>query len=60
MPKLILYECGICNCYHPWEWDGDCREDKSRFETPDDYALLLGVSPSSVEVRSMEERVAAD
>jgi hypothetical protein len=60
MPKLILYECGICSCYHPWKWDGDCREDGKRFGTPEEYALLLGVNPLSVEVRSMEDRIAAD
>lgn len=26
------YECGICSCYHPLTWDGDCREDAFRFE----------------------------
>lgn len=26
-----FYECGICNCYHPAEWDGDCRDDDNRY-----------------------------
>src|SRR5688500_11101767 len=27
-PKCrVGYECGICSCYHPAAWDGDCRED---------------------------------
>lgn len=25
------YRCGICDCYHPLEWDGDCRDDANRF-----------------------------
>jgi hypothetical protein len=25
-----LYECGICSCYHPWNWDADCRDDANR------------------------------
>jgi hypothetical protein len=24
------YECGICNHYHPANWDGDCRDDENR------------------------------
>jgi len=54
----VLYECGICSCYHAWEFDGDCRDDKNRIADPDEYAKKLGVS--DVEVRSMEDRVAAD
>ena len=30
-PSKTYYECGICDQYHPVEWDGDCREDASRF-----------------------------
>jgi hypothetical protein len=56
--RHVLYECGICSCYHPWDWDGDCRDDKNRIQDPDEYAKQLGVP--DVEVRSMEDRVAAD
>lgn len=28
---LKFYECGICSCYHPIWWHGDCREDVYRF-----------------------------
>lgn len=34
LPKgklLKFYPCGICNCYHPHDWDGDCRDDDNRF-----------------------------
>lgn len=27
----MFYECGICDHYHPADWDGDCREDANRF-----------------------------
>jgi len=26
-----FYECGCCDCYHPIDWDGDCRDDDNRF-----------------------------
>jgi len=29
--KPAFYDCGICECYHPAEWDGDCRDDENRF-----------------------------
>ena len=60
MTKTIIYECGICSCYHPWDWDGDCREDENRFGDPEELAEKLGISPYDIEVRSMDERVAAD
>lgn len=27
----LFYNCGICDCYHPAEWNGDCRDDANRF-----------------------------
>ncbi|HTE40292.1 MAG TPA: hypothetical protein VK629_05665 [Steroidobacteraceae bacterium] len=29
-PKQF-YQCGICESYHPADWDGDCRDDANRF-----------------------------
>ena len=55
----VLYECGICDCYHPWGWHGDCREDEYR-TFPDEYAQKLGIHESDIEVRSWEERQMAD
>ena len=26
-----FYECGCCGCWHPANWDGDCRDDANRF-----------------------------
>lgn len=56
----VLYECGICSCYHPWSWDGDCRDDNNRYSGPDEYAARYGVDEFDIEIRSMEERVQAD
>jgi hypothetical protein len=30
-----FYECGICDHYHPIDWDGDCRDDDNRFSIGD-------------------------
>lgn len=56
----ILYECGICECYHPWNWQGDCREDANRFGSPEEYAEAKGINVNDIEVRSMDDRCSAD
>ena len=44
MTKLLtIFECGICGCYHPWDFTGDCRDDENRFADPEDYAEKMGV-----------------
>lgn len=58
--RLIIYECDICGGYHPWNWDGDCREDAHRWNSPEEYADAKGVMSVTVEVRTMDERVEAD
>ena len=58
--KHVLYECGICGSCHPWDWLGDCRDDANRYAGPEDYAEQYGVTDLRVEVRSMNDRVAAD
>jgi hypothetical protein len=25
-----FYACGICDFFHPIDWDGDCRDDENR------------------------------
>ncbi len=57
---MIIYECGICGSYHPWDWNGDCRVDEYRYADVEDYAERTGVSIWDVEVRGMDERVEAD
>ena len=56
----ILYECDICSGLHPWDWNGDCRDNANRYADVEDYCERNGLSPWSVEVRTMDERVAAD
>jgi hypothetical protein len=55
-----IYECGICGCYHPWSWDGDCREDENRYGSAEDYAEERGLNPNDIEVFSWEDRLAVD
>ena len=59
MPSYIIYDCDICGACHPWDWNGDCREDENRF-SPDEYAERMGVLEEDLDIRSMDERVAAD
>lgn len=51
------YECGICGHNHPWDWDGDCRDDVNRFTDQD---LDDKHGPEGYELLGMEDRVAAD
>jgi hypothetical protein len=58
--KATLYECEICGACHEWDWNSDCREQGSRYGSPEEYAEQHGLSVYDVEVRSMTDRVAAD
>ena len=66
MTTYVLYECGQCDHLHPWDWNGDCREDENRYAGVEDYEERTGVSEFGPDgrlqiiVRSMSERVAAD
>lgn len=57
-----LYECGICDSLHPWEWDGDCREDRNRYADEAEYCERNGldIPLHEIEVFSWEDRQAAD
>jgi hypothetical protein len=44
-----FYECGICRCYHPVEFDGDCREDSQRFTAGELDELYGGTGWNEVE-----------
>ena len=57
---FILYECGICECLHPWDWIGDCRDDNHRFPSTEFYASKFNRDEDHIEVRSWDERLAAD
>jgi hypothetical protein len=55
-----VYECGICGCFHPWNWDGDCRDDRNRFADVEEFATSRGINANDVKTFSMEDRVAED
>lgn len=48
-----FYECGCCGCYHPVNWDGDCRDDENRFAA-DELDAKFGGSQFWVEVDQPE------
>lgn len=52
----VLYECGCCGCYHPWSWDGDCRDDANRYAGPDEYAEIFHTPEEDIQIRTMCER----
>lgn len=54
--KPVYYECEICGHIHPWDWDGDCRDNENRF-TDDQLVQRHG---HDWELRSMSDWVAAD
>jgi hypothetical protein len=56
-PAPIFYRCGICECLHPWHWNGDCRDDANRFAADEIDAKYGGFN---WEERSMQDRVEAD
>lgn len=58
--KVVLYECDICDCLHPWEWDADCRDDANRYSDELDYAERNTVDLLCIEVVPMIDRVNAD
>jgi len=58
--RSVLYECGICGCLHPWEFDGDCRDDANRYGDSLDYAARHGVSDYDIDVLAWDERRKVD
>lgn len=55
--KPKYYACEICGHNHPWDWNGDCRDDANRFT---DEQLDAKYGPSGYELADMTERVTAD
>jgi hypothetical protein len=51
-----LYECGSCGAFHPWDFDGDCRDDDNCFAAPEEYARKLGTQLANVPIYTMEQR----
>jgi hypothetical protein len=54
--KPRYYDCEICGYYHPWEWNGDCRDDAARFTDEE----LDAKHPLGWVLLSMDDRVNAD
>lgn len=50
--ETLFYECGICDCIHRWDFDGDCRNDAERLNFDD--------IPTNAEVRTWDDRIRAD
>lgn len=50
-----LYDCGICNQFHPVGWDGDCRDDNNRYPDEEAYARKFGIPVEDVTVEDLEE-----
>lgn len=57
MSKPVYYDCEICGHYHPWEWNGDCRDNANRFTCNEIDAKHRR---EGYEIRTMDERVEAD
>lgn len=55
--KPKYYDCEICGHIHPWEWDGDCRDDANRFTCSE---LESKHRRTGFELCTMDERVEAD
>ena len=56
---MKYYECSICDHLHPWEFNGDCRDDSNRFcddEVPHDSDIRT----MAERLRAEAERLAAD
>ena len=54
--RNAVYECDICCCYHPWVFDGDCRDDDNRYISVEEFADSTGINTCDVVVYSMEDR----
>lgn len=57
---MRFYECGICGDYHPWKWNGDCRDDDNRYTYAELNMLDLDPTTDGVEILTMTDRLVAD
>lgn len=55
-----IYACDVCNGFHPWNWDGDCRDDANRFDSPENFANSIGIDPLDVVEMLMDDHLLAD
>jgi hypothetical protein len=49
----IIYKCS-CGKYHPWSFDGDCRDDANRYSSPEEFAEENNLDPDDIEVRAID------
>jgi hypothetical protein len=49
----VIYKCS-CGAYHPWAFDGDCRDDDNRYSSPEEYAEENSLDPDDIEVRAID------
>jgi hypothetical protein len=49
---IRFYECGICDHLHSWTFNGDCRQDETRFAADE--------VPITAQIFTWEDRQAAD
>jgi hypothetical protein len=49
----LIYKCS-CGAYHPWAFDGDCRDDDNRYSSPEEYAEENHLDPDDIEVREID------
>ena len=43
-----------CGDFHPWSFDGDCRDDDNRYSSPEEYAEENNLDPDDIEVRAID------
>ena len=49
----VIHKCS-CGNYHPWSFDGDCRDDDNRYSSPEEYAEEHDLDPDDIEVRAID------
>jgi len=48
--KPNFYRCGICDCLHPENFDGDCRDDSNRFASDELDEKFGGLGWEEIEM----------
>ena len=50
---IVIYKCS-CGDYHPWGFDGDCRDDDNSYSSPEEYAEQNDLDLDDIEVRAID------
>jgi hypothetical protein len=48
--RVTLWACAGCGGYHAKGFDGDCRDDSTRFGGPEDYAERMRVPEENIDI----------